>query len=169
MINRKLGRKKSNREHLIRNQAASLVLYEFLDTTEAKAKEVKRFLEKVIARSKKNTLAERRQVLSIFFDKNASMKLINELIPRYEGRASGFIRSYHLKNRLGDNATAMRLELVDKKVFVGKSEALTTSPKAGDRVKTGSTEGKVKEDPTVKTTIKRKNKVVEAPTETDKK
>lgn len=115
---RKLGREKSNKEHLMRNLATSLVLYEAISTTEAKAKEVKRYLEKIIARNKTNSLSEKRAIFSKFFDKKASQKMINELFPRYQSRNSGFIRSFHLANRQGDNAPMMRLELVDKKVFV---------------------------------------------------
>lgn len=115
---RSLGRKKSNREHLIRNLATSLVLFETIDTTKAKAKEVKSFLEKVIARSKDAGLPSIRSTYSVFFDNNASKKIIKELVPRYADRKSGFIKSYILKNRLGDNAPMMRLELVDKKVFI---------------------------------------------------
>lgn len=121
---RKLGRKKSNREHLIKNLAASLVLYETVDTTESKAKEVKSYLEKILARNKEADLVTKRNLISTFFDRNAAKKIIEELMPRYEKRNSGFIRSFHLKNRLGDNAPMMRLELVDKKVFVeAKAEA----------------------------------------------
>ena len=120
---RKLGRKKSNKEHLIRNLATSLVLYEAIETTEAKAKEVKSYLERVLARNKNNTLAEKRAIFAVFFDKKASQKVINELFPRYKTRNSGFIRSFHLANRLGDNSSMMRLELVDKKVFVTEDKA----------------------------------------------
>jgi large subunit ribosomal protein L17 len=115
---RSLGRKKSNREHLVRNLATSLVLWETIDTTEAKAKETKTYVEKLLARNKTNDLTDKRAIFAKLFDKNASDKVIKELFPRYSGRNSGFIRSYHLKNRLGDNAPMMRLELVDKKVFV---------------------------------------------------
>jgi len=115
---RSLGRKKSNREHLIRNLATSLVLYETIDTTQAKAKEVKAFLEKVIAKSKSADLPAMRNSYSVFFDNNAAKKMIKELVPRYADRKSGFIKSYILKNRNGDNAPMMRLELVDKKVFI---------------------------------------------------
>jgi large subunit ribosomal protein L17 len=117
-----LGRKKAHRDHLVRNLATSLVLFETVDTTAAKAKELKSFLDKIIARSKKADLNTIRRLQGIFFDKNAVKKVISELVPRYEGRNSGFIKSYHLKNRVGDNASMMRLELVDKKVFVKKEE-----------------------------------------------
>lgn len=128
-MERKLSRKKDHREHMIRNLATSLVLYEYLNTTEAKSKEVKSYLENILAKSKNADLNTRRSLLSVFFDRNATKKIIDELIPRYAERKSGFIRSYHLENRLGDNAPMMRLELVDKKVFVeekaseAKSEA----------------------------------------------
>ena len=103
---------------MIRNLASSLILYEAIDTTMPKAKEAKSYVERLIARSKPGDLNAIRRVKAALFDRNASDKLIKELLPRYKSRNSGFIRSYYLKNRLGDNATMMRLELVDKKVFV---------------------------------------------------
>jgi len=124
---RKLGRKKSNKEHLIRNLATSLVLYETIDTTEAKGKEVKKYLETLIARNKENDLSNKRNVFANLFDNNASKKMINELFPRYKERKSGFIRSFHIQNRLGDNATMMRLEMVDKKVFVSPEKPLKST------------------------------------------
>ena len=114
---RKLGRKSDNRKHLIENLASSLVLYEVIETTEAKAKEAKRHLERLIARNKALDLPARRRILASFFDKNAAKKMIEVLIPRYQDKASGFIRTFRLKSRLGDNAEMMRLELIDKKVF----------------------------------------------------
>ncbi len=119
-MERKLSRKKAHREHVIRNMATSLVLYEYLETTEAKAKEAKSYLDKLLARSKSDDLNTRRQLAAVLFDKNAVKKVMDELIPRYTDRKSGFIKSFHLTNRLGDNAPMMRLELVDKKVFVDK-------------------------------------------------
>ena len=68
---RKLGRKKANREHLLRNLATSLVLYESINTTEDKAKELKSFLEKIIARSKQEDLSTIKSAYATFFDKNA--------------------------------------------------------------------------------------------------
>jgi len=149
---RKLSRKKSNREHMIKNLAASLVLYETMDTTEAKAKEVKSYLEKVIARNKENGLSEKRAVLRAFFSKDVAAKLINELLPRYQNRKSGFIKSYRLKNRLGDNAEMIRLELIDKKVFVEektitKVESIVKTKKAASDKKTNE---KKKKGPEVK-------------------
>lgn len=120
---KQLGMKKAHREHVIRNIVTSLLLYEKVDTTAIKAKEAKSFLEKILAKAKDSDLHTRRQISSVFFDKNASNKLFDELIVRYEGRKSGFIRSYKLQNRIGDNAPMIRLELVDKKVFVAPKKA----------------------------------------------
>lgn len=131
-MNRKLGRKSDNRDHLLRNLATSLVLYEQIDTTLAKGKEVKSFLDKIIARSKNTDLATIKQLNKIFFDKNAVKKITLELVPRYKDRNSGFIKSYRLKNRLGDNAPMIRLVLVDKMVFADneKKEEKTENVKA---------------------------------------
>jgi len=120
---RQFSRKTDHRNHLIRNLATSLVLFEKVDTTEAKAKEVKSFLDALIARSKKADLNAIRSLKAVLFDQNAVKKIIGELIPRYSNRNSGFIKSYRLKNRLGDNSAMIRLELVDKKVFVDKEMA----------------------------------------------
>lgn len=102
---------------MLRNLATSLVLYERIDTTEAKAKEVKAFLDKIIADAKPNNLTAIRKLHTVFLDRNAVKKTIEVLVPRYEGRESGFTRTYHLKNRLGDNAPMIRVELVDRKVM----------------------------------------------------
>jgi large subunit ribosomal protein L17 len=115
----------SKKNHIIRNLATSLVLYEQIDTTETKAKVVKSFLDKILASAKKGGLTTIRELNGIFFDRNATKKIMAELTPRYEGRNSGFIKSYHLKNRLGDNAKMMRLELVDRKVFVDPAKEET--------------------------------------------
>jgi len=114
---RKLSRNKDHRELMLRNLATSLVLYERIDTTEAKAKEVKTFLDKIIADAKPNNLAAIRKLHTVFLDRNAVKKTIEVLVPRYEGRESGFTHTYHLKNRLGDNAPMIRVELVDRKVM----------------------------------------------------
>lgn len=127
---RKLGRKKSNREHLIRNLAASLVLYETIDTTTPKAKDTKSYLDRLIARCKAGDLQAVRRADASLFDKNAAKKLIVELLPRYSTRNSGFIKSYHLRNRMGDNSSMMRLELVDKKVFVSEKASVSVKEKS---------------------------------------
>ena len=117
---KEFSRKKAHREHMLRNLATSLILYEKVDTTLAKAKETKSYVERLLARSKEGGLNTIRSLNALLFDRNATKKIIDELIPRYKDRKTGFIHSYYLKNRLGDNSAMMRLVLVDRKVFVDK-------------------------------------------------
>lgn len=114
---------KSNKNHILRNLATSLILFEQVETTEIKAKAVKSYIDKILAGAKTSDFNTIRTLNKIFFDKNAVKKIVEELVPRYKTRNSGFTRSYHLKNRLGDNASMMRIELIDKKVFVNKEAA----------------------------------------------
>jgi len=134
MLRRKLGRKSDHRKSLMRNLAASLVLYEKVDTTLPKAKELRSEVEKLIALSKNQNLNTLRYLLGYFYDKNAAKKVYNELSARYKDRGSGFIRLYHLNNRLGDNAQLARIELVDRKVFIAAKKVAEKSKKE-DRVR----------------------------------
>jgi large subunit ribosomal protein L17 len=118
-MNKKLSRKTDHRDHLLRNLLTSLVLYEKVDTTKSKSKILKSNFDRLIARNKKADLTARRSLFQILYDKKAVLKVIEELIPRYKTRNGGYVRSYNLKARVGDSAPMTRLELVDKKVFVG--------------------------------------------------
>ena len=115
---RTLSRKKAHRTSLIRNLATSLILYETIETTLAKAKEVKTYVDDMLGRAKKNDLSSRRYLASVLFDKNAVKKINNELLSRYSERNSGFVRIIKTGNRLGDNAPTAIVELIDKKTFV---------------------------------------------------
>lgn len=121
-MKRAFSRQKDHREHMLRNLATSLVLYEKIDTTVPKAKELKSFIDHLLANSKKADLTTIRNLNKVFFDKNAVKKVIEVLVPRYTKRSSGFTRTFNLQNRAGDNAAMMRIELIDKKVFVGNLE-----------------------------------------------
>lgn len=117
---RTLSRKKAHRTSLIRNLVTSLILYESMETTLAKAKEVKSFIDALLPRAKSADLNATRYLSSVLFDKNAVKKVLNELVPRYADRNSGFVRIYKTGYRVGDMAPKARVELVDKKVFVEK-------------------------------------------------
>lgn len=121
---RKLGRKIGHRKSLMRNLAASLVLYEKIETTEAKAKDVKSYVEHMITISKAGDLNAYRRLLAYFYDKNAAKKVYVELAKRYADRSSGFVRTYHIGNRLGDNSKMIRIELVDRKVFAAPKKVV---------------------------------------------
>ena len=132
-MKRAFSRQKDHREHMLRNLATSLVLYEKIDTTVPKAKELKSFIDHLLASSKKADLTTIRNLNKVFFDKNAVKKVIEVLVPRYTKRSSGFTKTFGLQNRAGDNAAMMRIELIDKKVFVeDKKEVVENTPKSLD-------------------------------------
>jgi len=106
-----LSRKKAYRTSTLRNLATSLILYEKITTTSAKAKEVKPIVEHLINLSRKKDLTARRRLLGFFFDKNAVKKVLEDLVPRYKDIKTGFIYSYRKGRRLGDAAEMIILEL----------------------------------------------------------
>lgn len=112
---RKLGRKKDHREHMERNLLTSLVLYEKIDTTKSKAKEISASFDRLITSAKKNDLNAKKQIASILFDGKSKDKVFEVLVPRYKNRNSGYTSMFVLSKRKGDNSTVCRIELLDKK------------------------------------------------------
>jgi len=143
---RTLGRKKAHRVSLMRNLATSLFLYESIKTTEAKAKELRSIVDRVITKAKPADLIATRHVNRILFDKNAVKKVINEIVPRYTKRTSGFTRIIKLNNRLGDRAPKVIIELMDKKVFVknDSKDIVDAKKDTKDKVDTKIREPKIK-------------------------
>jgi len=107
-----LDRKKESREAMLRNLATSIILYEKVKTTKAKARAVKPIVEKIITLGKKNTLATRRQALKFFYIENPVKKIFEELAPRYKERTGGYTRITKLGFRQGDSAEMVQIELV---------------------------------------------------------
>lgn len=112
MTEKKLGRKKEHRERTLRNLATSLVLYEKLVTTAAKAKAVTPIVERLISKAKGGSLAARREAKSLLFDPNAVAKLFEDMAKRQGDRSSGFVRQTKLGSRPGDGAPVVQLELL---------------------------------------------------------
>jgi large subunit ribosomal protein L17 len=108
----KLGRKKEHRERTLRNLATSLVLYERIQTTEAKAKTLAPIVERLISRATDGTLSSRRAAAAVLFDKNAVAKLFEDVGSRQGERESGFVRITKLPMRHGDGAPMAQLELL---------------------------------------------------------
>jgi len=108
---RKLSRKKNQRKALLKSLANSLLLKEKIETTEAKAKEISRFVERQISRAKVGNLASRR-LLSDFFSSQIVKKLIDEIGPRYKERKGGYTRIIKLGRRESDGARTAIIELV---------------------------------------------------------
>ena len=111
---RKLNRTSSHRKALLMNMSNSLIKHEQITTTLPKAKELKRFIEKIISLGKKGDLSSRRKVISILQDKKMTQKTFDVLADRYKDRNGGYSRIIKLGNRFGDNAPTAVIELVDR-------------------------------------------------------
>jgi len=107
-----LSRATAPRKHLLANLAQSIVLYEKVRTTEAKAKEVRSTVERMITSAKKPTLATRRLLMKKVPTEAAVKKLLEVLGPRYEKRAGGYTRITKIGQRQGDAAKMVMIELV---------------------------------------------------------
>lgn len=107
-----LGRKTGPKKSLYRNLATSIVLYEKVKTTKAKAKVIKPVIEKMITLGKKNDLAARRQLLAFFYIENAVKKILEDLAPRYKTRHGGYLRITPIGRRQGDAAEIVQIEFV---------------------------------------------------------
>lgn len=110
---RKLGRSSAHRKALYRNLVTDLINYEKITTTEAKAKEIRSWAERMITLGKEGGLHSRRQALSFILDKKIAEKVFNELAPRYAERPGGYTRIIKLGPRLGDGAPMVKIELVE--------------------------------------------------------
>lgn len=108
---RQFTRSKDQQRALLRSLASSLILEEKITTTEAKAKEVRPFLEKSITRAKKDTIANRR-LLARNFSSKVIKKLFKEIGPRYKKRLGGYIRITKVSLRKQDAAKMAVIELI---------------------------------------------------------
>ena len=110
---RKLGRKTGPRKALFKNLIVAVLRYEQIKTTEARAKEIRGQVERVITLAKNGSLAARRQIIAELPDEPLVIdKLMNEIAPKYSDRASGYTRIVKIGPRNGDAAPMVQLELV---------------------------------------------------------
>lgn len=113
MLYRKLSRESRQRRSILANITRDVIMNESVITTEARAKEVRKFVDKMITYGKKGTLVNRRKALAFLYnDKDVVNKVFNELAKRYETRNGGYTRIIKLKERVGDDALQVKLELV---------------------------------------------------------
>ncbi|NCU37537.1 50S ribosomal protein L17 [Candidatus Saccharibacteria bacterium] len=111
---RKLARETDQRRALIKGLATSLVMEERIETTLPKAKELVRYIEKLITKAKKGDLANRRMVIAGLSTQIAAMKLVDQIAPQLNGRTSGHIRVERTRLRVGDGAQMAAVEFVDE-------------------------------------------------------
>ena len=108
-----LGRKTAHRKAMLANMACSLIEHKRINTTLAKAKAVRQFVEPLITKSKADTTHNRRVVFSYLRDKYAVTELFREVATKVADRPGGYLRIIKLGNRQGDNADMAMVELVD--------------------------------------------------------
>ena len=111
---RKLGRERDQRKALIKGLATSLVMEERIETTLPKAKELVRYIEKLITKAKKGDLANRRAVIAGLSTQVAAFKLVDQIAPQLTGRTSGHVRVERTRLRVGDGAQMAIIEFVDE-------------------------------------------------------
>lgn len=119
-IGRKFGRETDQRHALLKGLATSLVMETKIETTLPKAKELVRYIEKLITKAKKGGLHNRRQVIAGLSTETAAYKLFDEIAPQLTGRTSGHVRVERTKLRVGDGTQMATIEFVDELKSISK-------------------------------------------------
>jgi len=119
---RKFGRERDQRRALLKGLATSLVMEEKIETTLPKAKELVRYIEKLITKAKKGDLANRRAVIAGLSTQIAAFKLVDQIAPQLGGRTSGHVRVQRTRLRIGDGAQMAIIEFVDELKEMPKEE-----------------------------------------------
>ena len=114
MLYRKLGRETRIRRSILAGLTKDVINHGYVVTTDARAKEVRKFVDKMITYGKDGSLVARRKALAFLHnDKDTVNKVFTELAPKYADRNGGYTRLIKLNERRGDDAMQIRLELVD--------------------------------------------------------
>jgi large subunit ribosomal protein L17 len=132
-----LGRTYSHRAALLSNMAVSLIMHKRIFTTLAKAKELRKYVEPLITKSKEDTTHSRRLVFQELRDKYAVTELFKEVSQKIADRPGGYTRIIKTGNRLGDNASMCFIELVDYNELMLKETKKTTTKTRRSRRGTG--------------------------------
>ena len=114
-----LGRKSAHRKAMLSNMASSLVKHKRINTTVAKAKALRTFIEPLITKAKSDTTHSRRTIFKYLKDKYAVTELFRDVAPKIADREGGYTRILKTGNRLGDNADMCLIELVDFNEILG--------------------------------------------------
>lgn len=129
---KKLGRNSSHRKAMFRNMVTSLFKHDQLETTDAKAKELRPIAEKMIGLAKRGDLHARRQVLAYIKDKSVTHRLFAEIKDRFLDRQGGYVRIVKKGNRKGDGAPVSVIQLLQTEIAKkkgkkkGKTAAVST-------------------------------------------
>jgi large subunit ribosomal protein L17 len=138
--NNHLSRKKAHRVALLSNMACSLIEHKRINTTLAKAKALRVYVEPLLTKSKTDTTHSRRVVFSYLQNKDAASELFREIAPKISDRPGGYTRIIKLNNRLGDNAEMAIIELVDfnELLLADQAPAKKKTRRRGGKAKSGA-------------------------------
>ena len=127
---RKFGRERDQRRALLKGLATSLVEHGKIETTLPKAKELVRYIEKLVTKAKKGDLANRRRVIAGLSTQAAAFRLVDVIAPQLTGRTSGHVRVERTRLRVGDGAQMATIAFVDeiKETPVAAPVAATAKP-----------------------------------------
>ena len=115
MAYRKLGRTNKHRRSMLANLTRDVIMKERIETTETRAKEVRKFVDKIISYGKDGSLVARRKALAFLHNDNTAVKKVfDDLTKRYAKRNGGYTRILKLAERRGDDALMVILELVEE-------------------------------------------------------
>ncbi len=150
MAYRKLGRDNKHRRSMLATQTKQVIMNESIKTTETRAKETRKFVDKMITYGKKGDLVSRRKALAFLHnDKEVVNKIFNDLAKRYENRNGGYTQILKLGERRGDDSMMVILKLVDseeKKEEVKSAKKDDTSKKAEAKEEKKDTKKEAKKD-----------------------
>ena len=134
-----LGRTASHRSAMLSNMACSLIKHKRITTTVAKAKELRKFIEPLLTKSKEDTMHSRRMVFASLKDKNCVTELFREVSTKITDRPGGYTRILKTGNRLGDAAAMCIIELVDYNENMLKEKATKKATRTRRSKKTTDT------------------------------
>ncbi|WP_457616736.1 50S ribosomal protein L17 [Lutibacter sp.] len=135
-----LGRKTAHRKAMLANMACSLIEHKRINTTVAKAKALRQFVEPLITKSKNDTTHNRRVIFSYLKSKYAVTELFKEVSVKVADRPGGYVRIIKLGNRQGDNAPMAMVELVDyNEIYNPNGKKKKKSTRRGKSKKTTET------------------------------
>ena len=159
-----LSRKAPHRKSMLSNMASSLILHKKIETTVAKAKALRKYIEPILTRSKSDTTHSRRIVFSLLKNKESVTELFNNVSEKIASRPGGYTRIIKTGFRLGDNAEMCIIELVDYNTLLLSSDDKDKSSKSTRRRRRKKSTANVSADDT-----KSAPKATKAPKKSDKK
>ncbi len=156
-----LSRTHSHRAAMLSNMATSLIMHKRINTTLAKAKALRKYVEPILTRAKDDSTHSRRMVFSYLHSKDAVTELFREVAPKIADRPGGYTRILKTRNRLGDNAEMCMMELVDfneNMLSTKEAKKAKTTRRSGGKKKAEAAAGAETETPEVTSEAPKKSR-----------